>query len=100
MSENAMQLINLFEILPENDQLMLLELTKKMLLAYDPEYTKLLPDEKKAVESALADINAGVNIVDESSINWWFKISRKILQKVLTNRVSYAKLTVLWVSRD
>ncbi len=70
MSENAMQLINLFEILPENDQLMLLELTKKMLLAYDPEYTKLLPDEKKAVESALADINAGVNIVDESSINW------------------------------
>lgn len=81
MSENAMQLINLFEILPENDQLMLLELTKKMLLAYDPEYTKLLPDEKKAVESALADINAGVNIVDESSINWWFKISRKILQK-------------------
>ena len=70
MSENTRQLVNLFEILPENDQAMLLELTKKMLLAYDPEYTKLLPDEQKNIEMALADYENGVNIFDESSINW------------------------------
>ena len=70
MSNNTKQLINLFEILPENDQNMLLELTKKMLLAYDPEYTKLLPNEKKDIEGALLDFENGVNIEDGSSINW------------------------------
>ncbi len=70
MSDNAKQLINLFEILPENDQVMLLELTKKMLLAYDPDYTKLLPDEKEQLESALIDFKNGVNISNGESINW------------------------------
>ena len=70
MSNNTKQLINLFEILPENDQEMLLELTKKLLLAYDPEYIKLLPDEKKDIEGALHDFENGVNIEDGSSINW------------------------------
>jgi len=70
MSENTKQLVNLFEILPENDQNMLLELTKKLLLAYDPEYTKLFPDEKEAVESALLDLKNGENVFEESAINW------------------------------
>ena len=70
MSNNTKQLINLFEILPENDQEMLLTLTKKLLLAYDPDYTKLLPDEREELEGALADYKNGVNIDDGSSINW------------------------------
>ena len=70
MSNNAKQLINLFEILPENDQAMLLELTKKMLLAYDPDYTKLLPNEKKELESALIDFKNGDNISNGVNINW------------------------------
>ncbi len=70
MSNNTKQLISLYEILPENDQKMLLELTKKLLLAYDPEYTKLLPNEKKDIEGALLDFENGVNIEDGSSINW------------------------------
>ena len=70
MSENTRQLVDLFEILPENDQNMLLELTKKLLLAYDPDYTKLFPEEKEMVESALADIRNGVNVFDETAINW------------------------------
>lgn len=70
MSNNAKQLINLFEILPENDQAMLLELTKKMLLAYDPDYTKLLPNEKKELESALIDFKNGDNISNGENINW------------------------------
>ena len=70
MSNNAKQLVNLFEILPENDQAMLLELTKKMLLAYDPDYTKLLPDEKEKLDGALADFKNGINISGGESINW------------------------------
>ena len=70
MSNNTKQLINLFEILPETDQEMLLELTKKLLLAYDPEYTKLLPTEKEELDGALLDFKNGVNIDDGSSIDW------------------------------
>ncbi|MBE6700744.1 MAG: hypothetical protein E7582_02505 [Ruminococcaceae bacterium] len=70
MSNNTKQLINLYEILPETDQKMLLELTKKLLLAYDPDYTKLLPSEKEDVEGAILDFKNGVNIDDGSSIDW------------------------------
>ena len=70
MSENTRQLVNLFEILPENDQVMLLELTKKMLLAFDPDYTRLLPDEEANIKIALNDYEKGENIFDQSSINW------------------------------
>lgn len=70
MSNNTKQLINLFEILPEDDQEMLLQLTKKMLLAYDPDYTKLLPNEKEELESALLDFENNENISSGESINW------------------------------
>ena len=70
MSNNTKQLINLYEILPETDQKMLLEFTKKLLLAYDPDYTKLLPSEKEDVEGAILDFKNGVNIDDGSSIDW------------------------------
>ncbi len=58
------------EILPEADQNMLLELTKKSLLAYDPDYTRLLPGEKANLEEALSDFENGINIDDGSEIEW------------------------------
>ena len=70
MSNNTKQLINLYEILPETDQQMLSELTKKLLIAYDPDYTKLLPNEKSDLEEALDDLKQGVNIDDGTSIEW------------------------------
>lgn len=70
MSNNTKQLINLYELLPETNQQMLLELTKKLLIAYDPDYTKLLPNEKSDLEDALDDLKNGVNIDDGSSIDW------------------------------
>ena len=47
-----------------------IEITRKMLLAYDPDYTKLLPHEEKAVQEALYDFENGVNISDGTDINW------------------------------
>lgn len=70
MSENTKQMLSIFEVLPESDQEMLITLTKKLLLAYDPEYTKLLPNEKAELDEALADIENGVNISDGSEIEW------------------------------
>ena len=43
MSDNTKQLISVYELLPTADQNMILELSKKLLLAYDPDYTKVLP---------------------------------------------------------
>lgn len=40
------------------------------ILNDDPDYTKLLPDEKENIEGALLDFENGVNIEDESGINW------------------------------
>ena len=70
LSNNTKQLISLFEILPESDQEMLLTLTKKLILAYDPDYTKLLPEEKKELEEAMADLKNDINISDGSDIQW------------------------------
>ena len=70
MSNNTKQLISIYELLPSADQDMILELSKKLLLAYDPDYTKVLPHEAKAIDEALKDYSEGVNICDGSSIEW------------------------------
>lgn len=70
MSNNTKQLISIYELLPSTDQNMILELSKKLLLAYDPDYTKVLPHEAKAIDEALKDYSEGVNICDDSTIEW------------------------------
>ncbi len=70
MSNNAKQLISIYELLPNTDQSMILELSKKLLLAYDPDYTKVLPHEAKAIDEALKDYAEGLNISDDSTIKW------------------------------
>ena len=70
MTNNTKQLITIYELLPANDQNILLELSKKMLLAYDPYYTKVLPSESKELDAVLTDYRNNVNIVDDTEINW------------------------------
>ena len=70
MSNNTKQLISIYELLPSADQDMILELSKKLLLAYDPDYTKVLPHEAKVIDEALKDYSEGVNICDGSTIEW------------------------------
>lgn len=47
MSAATKEAINLMEILPESDQNFALEFIKKLVLAWDPDYTKVTPAEKK-----------------------------------------------------
>ena len=70
MSNNAEQLISIYELLPITDQNIILELSKKLLLAYDADYTKVLPHEEKVIDEALQDYKNGVNICDDSAIEW------------------------------
>ena len=70
MSNNMKQLVSIYELLPATDQNIILELSKKLLLAYDSDYTKVLPNEASAINEALKDYSEGVNICDDSDIEW------------------------------
>lgn len=69
MSAATKEVINLMEILPESDQNFVLEFIKKLVLAWDPDYTKVTSAERKALEEAEKDI-AENGTVSHDAINW------------------------------
>ena len=69
MAPIAQQVANMVDMLPEQDQALALELVKKLVLAWDPDYTKMTPAEKLQVDKAAAEMEAGEYITD-SAINW------------------------------
>lgn len=69
MSAATKEAINLMEILPESDQNFALEFIKKLVLAWDPDYTKVTPVERKALEDAEKDIAENGTILHDA-INW------------------------------
>ncbi len=69
MSAAIKEAINLMEILPESDQKFALEFIKKLVLAWDPDYTKVTPAERKVLEDAERDI-AENGTISHDAINW------------------------------
>lgn len=69
MSAATEEVISLMEVLPESDQNFALEFIKKLVLAWDPDYTKVTPAERKALEEAEKDI-AENGTVSHDAINW------------------------------
>lgn len=69
MSAATKEVINLMEILPESDQNFALEFIKKLVLAWDPDYTKVTPAERKALEETEKDIEEN-GTVSHDAINW------------------------------
>ena len=64
------ELISIYELLSNEDKNIILYLAKKLLLAHDSDYTKVLSGEKEALDKALDDYRKGVNIYPDSSIDW------------------------------
>lgn len=69
MSEATREAITLMEILPESDQNFALEFIKKLVLAWDPDFTKLTPAEKAEIDEAMEDFRNG-DTVPHEAINW------------------------------
>lgn len=69
VSAATKEAINLMEILPESDQNFALEFIKKLVLAWDPDYTKVTPAERRALEEAEKDIIEN-GTVSHDAINW------------------------------
>ena len=55
MSTATRKIVDLMEILPESEQNFALEFVKKLVLAWDPDFTKLTPAERKELDEAMAD---------------------------------------------
>ena len=69
MSPIAEQIAELVDMLPESDQQLAFALVRKMVLTWDPDFTKLTPREKDTLTRAEREMAAG-EYVPESAINW------------------------------
>lgn len=69
MAPIAQQIARMVEMLPEADQSLALELVKKLVLAWDPDYTRATPAEDAAMTQAIREMEAG-DYVPDSAINW------------------------------
>ncbi|MBQ9492731.1 MAG: hypothetical protein IJR54_03240 [Oscillibacter sp.] len=65
MSQLVKEAAQMMELLPEAEQRFACELIRKLVLAWDPDFTKLTPDEAKRLEKAE---NSG--FVDETNVDW------------------------------
>lgn len=69
MSTATKQAIDLMELLPESEQNFALEFIKKLVIAWDPDYTKVTPGERAKLEEAQREIENGETI-SHDVINW------------------------------
>lgn len=69
MSTTTQQAIDLMELLPEKDQNFALEFIKKLVIAWDPDFTKVTPAERAELERAQKEIENG-ETVSHDVINW------------------------------
>ncbi len=69
MSGAVKEATGLLEILPENEQKFALEFIRKLVLAWDPDFTKLTPAERWELEEAEQDIKES-GTISHDAINW------------------------------
>ena len=65
MQNVAVDIKNMVEILPQDDQKLAYEMVKKMVLAWDPDFTKVTPAEAEEIKVA-----EDSGYVDEKDIDW------------------------------
>jgi len=65
MSEIAMNAAHMIDMLPDQDKYLAYELIKKLVQAWDPDFTKLTSEEAKQLEEAEKS-----GFVDSTEIDW------------------------------
>ena len=69
MAPIAQQIADMVDMLPEKDQALAFELVKKLVLAWDPDFSKVTPAEKAEIDKAAAELEAG-DYVSYQAVNW------------------------------
>ena len=65
MSPKTKQMIELYEMLPEQEQELAFETIKRFVLAWDPDFTKVTPEERSRIDEAEAS-----GFIDDDEIDW------------------------------
>lgn len=65
MSPKTQQMVELYEMLPEQEQELAFETVKRFVLAWDPDFTKVTPEERSRIEKAEAS-----GFVSDDEIDW------------------------------
>ena len=69
MSPAAQRITEMIDMLPEQEQILAYELIKRLVLAWDPDYTKVTPAEAETLKSSDHDYACG-EFVRHEDINW------------------------------
>lgn len=69
MSDKAQNLVEMFNLLPESEQNLAFELVKRLVLAWDSDYTKLTPAERTRLEESDKDLELG-EVTNYKDIDW------------------------------
>lgn len=65
MSTLQMEINTMLELLPDSEQQLAYEFIKRLVLAWDSDYTKVTPKEREQIEKAE---NSG--FIDDEDIDW------------------------------
>lgn len=65
MSNTALDVARMLDMLPAEEQTFAYEFVKRLVKAWDADYTKVTPDEARQIEAAE---NSG--FIDDSDIDW------------------------------
>ncbi len=65
MTKTIEQTVNMLEMLPAQEQDLAMELVKRLVLAWDPDFTRLTPDERIRLETA-----ENGEYIDSENIDW------------------------------
>ena len=65
MSELVLDAARMLEMLPDSDKTVAYEFIKKLVLAWDPDFTKVTTEEARQIEAAEQS-----GFIDENDIDW------------------------------
>ena len=65
MTAQVKEVADMLEMLPESEQNLAVELVKRIVLAWDSDFTKLTPKEAQELEEAMNG-----EFIDEEDIDW------------------------------
>ncbi len=69
MTQVVQESVKMLEMLPESEQEFANQFIKRLVLAWDPDFTKLTLEERKRLEAAEQRMDSG-EYVKDSDINW------------------------------
>lgn len=69
MTQVVQESVRMLEMLPESEQEFASQFIKRLVLAWDPDFTKLTPEERERLEAAEQRIDSG-DYVKDSDIQW------------------------------